>query len=578
MDSPLRSTATNSSELSTLLQNNSHDHERLGQILLKQKLIDVETLRQALKLQDTSHKKKLGEILIDIGATTHTTIQCALMESAHFPHVELDEFDIDVQALALISANLAKDMHIIPLMFHDKSVVFASDTLPDEQNHAMLRFIVDRPVTFAIAKHEEIEQAIRRWYQDFTTDQELENFEQANTELTDEQRIWNYADQLAKKAPLVRLVDSIIHDAVSQHASDIHFRPSEKSFELLFRIDGTLIQIRQFKSGLLPAVVSRIKIMSGLNIAEHRLPQDGRIKFKDGAQYIDLRISFIPMQYGESIVLRILNKNEGIRSIDEIGFNSADQERFHDLIKRSYGIILVTGPTGSGKSTTLYAALKEVARDNVNIITAEDPIEYELANTRQIQLIQQINFGFPQALRHILRHDPDVIMIGEMRDVETCKIAIESALTGHLVLSTLHTNDAAGALVRLMEIGIAPYMIQSAVIGIVAQRLVRCNCKECLCEEDVSALIRKNLNLTADEKFYRGAGCKHCHFTGFKGRMAIVELLVMNDELREHIHTGVSSHCSKVWDDNDACARNSGSAPETGFYRRGLSILHVRNR
>jgi type IV pilus assembly protein PilB len=230
-----------------------------------------------------------------------------------------------------------------------------------------------------------------------------------------------------------------------------------------------------------------------------------------------------------------------LRSISDIGFKASDKERFLDLIKRSYGIILVTGPTGSGKSTTLYAALQEVEKDNLNVITVEDPIEYELSHTRQIQINQAINFGFPQALRHILRHDPDVIMIGEMRDVETCKIAVESALTGHLVFSTLHTNDASSALVRLMEIGIAPYLIRSAVIGVLAQRLVRRNCPDCLTEENVSGLMRKNLSLDETEKFYRGSGCKNCRHTGYKGRLAIYELLVMDDELRGQINAGVAS-------------------------------------
>ncbi len=346
---------------------------------------------------------------------------------------------------------------------------------------------------------------------------------------------------MAKQAPLVQLINSIILDAINQRASDIHIRPNETTFELLYRIDGSLLSIRQFKSSLLPAVVSRIKILSSLNIAEHRLAQDGRIRIKDKSQAVDLRVSIIPVQYGESIVIRILNKKEGLRSINEIGFKPNDKEKFVDLIKRSYGIILVTGPTGSGKSTTLYAALQEVEKDRVNVITVEDPIEYELFNARQIQINPAINFGFPQALRHILRHDPDVIMIGEMRDVETCKIAVESALTGHLVFSTLHTNDASSALVRLIEIGIAPYLIRSAVIGVLAQRLVRKNCPDCLEEEKVSALMRKNLALDKNEKFYRGTGCKSCRQTGFKGRLAIYELLIMDEEIRTTINAGVAS-------------------------------------
>ncbi len=539
--SVLPAVVTSPAELVRYLQKNLNRHEQLGQILLKKNLIRPETLRQALQIQKSAPDRKLGDILVDIAAATQADIKSSIAESAGLPQVRLDEFAVDTHAQALISSTLAKELHVMPLMFFDDTLVIAAASLPDQQTHALLRFTADHPVFFVLSSQTEIDQAIHHWYQNFSDEQELEQLEQGNQDLIDEQHVWNHADQLAKKAPLVKLVDSILHDAITQHVSDIHFRPGEKYFELLYRIDGTLISIRQFKIGLLPAVVSRIKILSNLNIAEHRFPQDGRIKIKEGDQRVDLRISIIPMQYGESIVIRLLNKNEGLRTIDQIGFDPQDKARFHDLIKRSHGIVLVTGPTGSGKSSTLYAALTEIARDNVNIITVEDPIEYELASARQIQLMQHIDFGFPQALRHILRHDPDIIMIGEMRDIETCKIAVESALTGHLVLSTLHTNDAPSALVRLMEIGIAPYMIQSAVIGILAQRLVRCNCKACLTEEDITPLVRENLNLAADETFYRGAGCKLCHFTGFSGRMAIYELLTVNSEMRDQIHHGVAA-------------------------------------
>jgi type IV pilus assembly protein PilB len=299
--------------------------------------------------------------------------------------------------------------------------------------------------------------------------------------------------------------------------------------------------MRSLRAALLPAVVSRIKILASLDITERRLPQDGRIRLEIAEKVVDLRVSIIPVQHGESVVIRVLDKGAGLRSIEDIGFKASDKARFLDLIRRSYGIILVTGPTGSGKTTTLYAALQAVKKENVNIVTVEDPIEYELANTRQIQLLPQVDFGFPQALRHILRHDPDVIMIGEMRDLETCRIAVESALTGHLVFSTLHTNDAASTLVRLLEIGIAPYMIRSAVIGVLAQRLVRKNCPHCRVPETIDALLAENLGLRAGEKFFRGAGCEQCHFTGFAGRMAIYELMVMTDAIRSRVAEGVAS-------------------------------------
>ncbi|CAN5894442.1 ATPase, T2SS/T4P/T4SS family [soil metagenome] len=530
--------ARNCQELETLLRTQKKHHQKLGQFLLTEKLVTGDNLRLALSRQSVSPTKKLGEILIEMGFISKEDIERSVLETLDLPRVALDDFEIDTKITHLLPVELVRSLRVMPLMFHEDALILATANLPSTQSLELLRFTVEHVVQFVLASGADIDQAIKINYQAFQTVQELDI---PAPEQIDEQRIWRDAEQLAKQAPLVQLVSSIILDAINQRASDIHIRPSEKTFELLYRIDGSLLSIRQFKSSLLPAVVSRIKILSTLNIAEHRLAQDGRIRIKDKNQSVDLRVSIIPVQYGESIVIRILNKNQGLRSVDEIGFKANDKERFLDLIKRSYGIILVTGPTGSGKSTTLYAALQEVEKDNINVITVEDPIEYELANTRQIQINPAINFGFPQALRHILRHDPDVIMIGEMRDVETSKIAVESALTGHLVFSTLHTNDASSALVRLMEIGIAPYLIRSAVIGVLAQRLVRRNCPDCLEEERISTLVRNNLMLDEHEKFYHSTGCKSCRQTGFKGRLAIYELLVMNDELRAHINAGVAS-------------------------------------
>ncbi|MDO8651981.1 MAG: ATPase, T2SS/T4P/T4SS family [Undibacterium sp.] len=563
--------ATTSVELSALLRAQKNHHQKLGQFLLEEKLVTSDNLRIALSLQKVSPSKKLGEILIEMNSIAKEEVERSVLETLDLPRVALDEFDFDTKITSLLPVELARDLHVIPLMFLDDVLILATAYLLTTQSLELLRFTVEHSVQFVLSSHDEIDRAIKTNYQAFQTVQELDIPAQ---EQIDEQRIWRDAEQLAKQAPLVQLVNSIILEAINQRASDIHIRPSEKTFELLYRVDGSLLSIRQFKNSLLPAVVSRIKILSSLNIAEHRLAQDGRIRIKDQSQSVDLRVSIIPVQYGESIVIRILNKNQGLRSVDEIGFKPNDKERFLDLIKRSYGIILVTGPTGSGKSTTLYAALQEVEKDNVNVITVEDPIEYELSNTRQIQVNQAINFGFAQALRHILRHDPDVIMVGEMRDAETCKIAVESALTGHLVFSTLHTNDASSALVRLMEIGIAPYLIRSAVIGVLAQRLVRRNCPDCLEEEEVSLLMRKNLALDQNEKFYRGSGCKNCRHTGFKGRLAIYELLVMNDELRAQINAGVAS------DDYRQLALKNGmvSLPVNGVEQartRQVSIAEV---
>jgi len=536
-----RRISRNAAELEAVLRERAHDHIKLGQLLLRERVISADTLRIALDRQRATPARKLGEILSDMGALTAAQAEHAINASLDLPVAKLAEFDFDPVALPLVPLELARKHHLIPLMFHQHMLVLAISALPDAATRELLGFAVERPLLYVFSTREEIDLAITRNVQLWSDTPLFSDAVVSTPEQIAQQLMWQEADQLARQQPMVKLVDSVLSEAIQQHASDIHVRPGETQFEILYRIDGTLIPVRDLPKPLLAALVSRIKILARLNIAEHRLPQDGRIGYTSDKRQVDMRVSMIPVQYGESVVIRLLDKSIGLRSVGEIGFGAADQARFLDLIRRSYGVVLVTGPTGSGKSTTLYAALKEVEKENVNIITVEDPIEYDLPKSRQIQVQPVIDFSFPEALRHILRHDPDVIMIGEMRDAETCKIAVESALTGHLVFSTLHTNDAPSTLVRLMEMGVAPYMIRSAVIGVLAQRLVRCNCPHCLAAEDVDPLIRENLGLSGTEVFYRSRGCERCRMTGFSGRMAIYELLVMNDALRGSIREGVAS-------------------------------------
>jgi type IV pilus assembly protein PilB len=531
----------NAAELERALREGTQDPITIGQVLLREHAINVDTLRTALKEQHKTPNRKLGEILADMGALTRAQVEDAVTATLEFPTAQLAEFDFDPLAILLVPGEQARKYHLIPLMFHNNALVLAVHALPDSQTRELLSFMVERPIQFALSTQAEIDDAIARTYYALSETQALESLEETTPQQTDQEFMWQEADRLAQEQPVVKMVHAALTEAIAQHASDIHIRPGENSFELLYRIDGTLIGKRELPKSLLPAIVSRIKVLSRLNIAEHRLPQDGHIRFRIDKRQVDMRVSIIPVQYGESVVIRLLDKSIGLRSVDEIGFAPADRARFLDLLKRSFGVVLVTGPTGSGKSTTLYAALLEVEKENINVITVEDPIEYDLPKTRQIQVLPIINFGFPEALRYILRHDPDVIMVGEIRDGETCKIAVESALTGHLVFSTLHTNDAPSTLVRLMEMGVAPYMIRSAVIGVLAQRLVRRNCEFCLAVEDVAPLVRENLGIGPDEIFYRSRGCERCHMTGFSGRMAIYELLVMNDELRNSVKDDVGS-------------------------------------
>ena len=544
--------AKNAAELTALLDAHASSNSAYGQLFIRSdppSQQDVERSRQLIANAG-------GSIHATALAMAQLTIQAVL----DLPKVDIAQFDLSAKAISRITSAVAERFRIVPLMLWRDTVVLAVAEIPDDDALRVLRFVLQHHFLIVDASAVAIDETIHRLYRSALEAEELRSLTELALEQEqhigqDESRLWRDAEHVAKQAPIVNLVDSLMRKGVELHASDIHIRPSKNEFEVLFRIDGTLVPIRSLRAALLPAVVSRIKILATLDITERRLPQDGRIRLEVTRQPVDLRISIIPMQFGESVVIRILDKSAGLRSIDEIGFKEQDKARFLDLIRRSYGIILVTGPTGSGKTTTLYAALQAVKKENVNIITVEDPIEYELEKTRQIQLLPQINFGFPDALRHILRHDPDVIMIGEMRDLETCKIAVESALTGHLVFSTLHTNDAASTLVRLIEIGIAPYMIRSAVIGVLAQRLVRKNCPHCRIPESIDPLLRENLGLLPTDRFLKGAGCEHCHFTGFSGRMAIYELMVMTDKIRNLVDAGVAS------DEFRTLAIDSGMVP-----------------
>ena len=482
----------------------------------------------------------------------------------HVPVVVLTEFDPQLQALQSVPADMAARLNVLPLMREgDLLMVALADALDAEQQH-LIRFVTQCRVVAVLGAAGDIQQAIGRCYTSHSDSDELESLAISEMETgseEEEMRVWSEAEVLARQAPIVRLVSNLLADAVSRRASDIHIRPGQKTFEVLFRINGTLVPVRRLRRALLPPVVGRIKILASMNSSEHRLPQDGRIRINESGAGIDLRISIIPSQFGESVVIRVLARTADMRSLDAIGFEHADLARLRDLLRRSMGIVLVTGPTGSGKTTTLYAALQEVVRQNVNIITVEDPIEYELENVIQIQVNPVIDFGFPKALRHILRHDPDVILIGEMRDYETAKIAVESALTGHLVFSTLHTNDAPSALVRLIEMGVEPYLIRSAVIGVLAQRLVRTNCPHCRVVEPVDTLMRNNLDIGPEDVFWRGAGCDRCHGTGFSGRQAIYELLVMDKQLAERVDVGVSADVYR----DSALASRMHSLPANGI-------------
>ena len=508
----------------------------LGNLLLECGVITPSQLEKALSHQhEHPELGRLGQVLLELKMISAERLGLTLAQQLGIAQVSLENFDIPPECVKLVPESLARRYLVVPLMLDGERLIVASpDPTHCELLH-LLGFVTGKPVEAVLANANEVEQAISRLYASATAHELPEN------EASEQSLSLHRIKQLAEDPPTVRFVDSLLEEAISRRASDIHLRPGEHDVVILLRIDGVLLEIRRVKHSNLSAIVSRIKIIGGMNIAERRLPQDGRHMVRQGDRTIDLRLSIMPTVHGESVVIRILDTRQSLKTLDQIGFNGRDVERFRDLISHNQGIVLVTGPTGSGKSTTLYAALNGIKSSGVNIITVEDPVEYQIDGIRQIQVKPQIGYTFARALRHILRHDPDVIMVGEIRDQETAMMATESALTGHLVLSTLHTNSAATTITRLLEIGIAPYLLNASLLGVLAQRLVRRNCPHCLVEEEVSAHVRSTLGLSSDEPFYVGSGCEHCRNLGFAGRVAAYELLEVTPALRALIEPSVSA-------------------------------------
>jgi type IV pilus assembly protein PilB len=461
----------------------------------------------------------------------------ALAEILGFPYVNLRDTQIDDAILSLIPAEFARKNDVMPLKLTHSHLTVAMANPRRLDIFQALGFITGLTIDVVVATSKDVQWAVRHYYGVQDDELALESISGRVYDAAEELEL----ARLGSENAIVRLVNNVIRDAIDRKASDIHLRPRAKNVELIYRMDGTLTTIRFISKSLLPAMVSRIKILGGMNIAERRVPQDGRSCVRSSKNTVDLRISIMPTVEGESVVIRLLNSQVGLKSIAELGFSAHDEDIFRDLLHKSNGIFLVTGPTGSGKSTTLYAALGEVKKQNVNIITVEDPVEYHMDGIEQIQINHGTGYTFARALRNILRHDPDVILVGEIRDQETGKIAVESALTGHLVLSTLHTNNAAGAITRLLEMGIEPYLLNGCLLGVLAQRLVKVNCQNCLAVEPVDTLARQSLNVPKDEVFYYGTGCDKCNKTGVSGRMAVYELLRINPSIKAIIKHEVAT-------------------------------------
>lgn len=511
---------------------------RLGEILVRDGVLSEPDLNTALSQQATDPAIRIGQLLLDQGKLTEAQLYRALAERMQVPFVGLLEFDFDPAAIGLLTPDLARRHGVVPLYIENDVLVVATDNPANTDLLDILSFATGHMVSLTVATPEEIDYAISSFYAPFdeeTVRQEAERLKGSDKDSSDARHL----QKLGREKPVVRLVHNILLDAIRRRASDIHIRPLEHTADLIFRIDGNLIKVRDFPRAMLLSIVNRIKILGGMDIAERRLPQDGRARIVNRGKIIDLRLSVIPAIHGESVVIRILDISNGMRKLEQIGFHPDDEQRVRNLLHQNQGLVLVTGPTGSGKSTTLYAAMQEVDRDNVNIITVEDPVEYHLNGINQIQVNPQTGYTFARALRHILRHDPDVIMVGEIRDGETARMAVESALTGHLVLTTLHTNSAATSVTRLLEIGVDGYLVSATLSAVLAQRLVRLNCPHCKVEEEPSDSVRQELGVAAEESFSQGSGCEHCFNTGFHGRRAVYELLVLSPAIRSMVKPGV---------------------------------------
>ncbi|MDH3292070.1 MAG: type IV-A pilus assembly ATPase PilB [Gemmatimonadota bacterium] len=520
--------------------------ERLGELLVREGLLTREQLLGALEEQRRTGMR-LGYVLVKLGLIQELEITKMLARQYRIPAVDLSRFEVDPKIIKLIPAEIAVKHDVLPLKREGRTLTVA---MAEPTNVAViedLKFVTRFDIFPVIAGEFTLRTAIERYYEQ--TDAQLEtllkDMEDEDLEVIEEEQDEDAPTQVADDAPVVKLINGILTDAVRRGASDIHIEPFEKEIRVRYRVDGALLEVMKPPVKLRAALTSRVKIMSNLNIAERRVPQDGRIKLKMGSRVIDFRVSTLPVIHGEKIVLRILDKGNLTLDLQKFGFEPKAEKDLMRAILNPYGMVLVTGPTGSGKTTTLYSALSRINTMEVNIMTAEDPVEYNIHGINQVLVRTDIGMTFAAALRAFLRQDPNIIMVGEVRDLETGSIAIKAALTGHLVLSTLHTNDAPSTVTRMVDMGIEPFNVASAINLIVAQRLVRRICESCKQEHQYSPEELSVLGISEREAtgitFYKGAGCDACGDTGYKGRQGLYEVMAMSPEVRRMILRGGST-------------------------------------
>ena len=483
--------------------------------------------------------KPIIEIVENFGILSEDQILELIADSLGTVVWDFKSADIDQKIIEMVDDNTARSYGVVPVAFEDDMLKIAVKDPFDFQTMDALSFLLGHPLQAVVCKIDQLERALNRYYPEKEEDINSIIQEMGHKEFDEDSDVRDLEDA-ANEAPIIRFVDVVMQQAIRDRASDIHFEPLEKYFRIRYRVDGALYEMPPPPKSMAIPVISRVKIISGLNISERRRPQDGRIQLRVGGRPIDLRVSCLPTSYGESVVLRVLDRTVVNLDLEALGLSDSILKQLRELIHLPNGILLVTGPTGSGKTTTLYSALKEINDPADKLLTAEDPVEYDIEGIMQVPINDAVGMTFGKALRAFLRQDPDRILVGEIRDFETAQIAIEASLTGHFVFSTLHTNDSASTVTRLIDMGVEPFLICSSLSGVLSQRLIRRVCSNCKVEYEPTDEDLERLQLTREEvaghKFCYGKGCKKCNNTGYKGRKAIVELMVIDNSIRELIY------------------------------------------
>ncbi|OGP63580.1 MAG: hypothetical protein A2V65_06845 [Deltaproteobacteria bacterium RBG_13_49_15] len=524
---------------------------KLGEYLLLSGIINQKTLDHVLELQKTQ-KKKIGQILIDLGIVDDIVIAKALAQQLKIPYMRLTNMPISKEAIELVPAALVEENVLVPIQIKNKKLTIAMANPLNVYAIDDLRFVIKMPIEIVVAPESDVLEIIEKQYRrkrssmldmgfSAETDESIEIIRPAKESEENIQDLLN----IAELPPVIRFVNTIIADAIKLNASDIHIEPQHDSVVIRYRVDGVMREIMKTDKHVHPPLVSRIKIISNLDISIRMKPQDGKTQVKVGAKRYDLRVSSLPTSYGEKITIRILNPATALLTLEELGFLQDSLKNFTEAIQKPQGIILVTGPTGSGKTSTLYASINKLNSPEVNIITVEDPVEYDITGVNQVQINPKAGISFAAGLRSILRQDPDIVLVGEIRDNETAGIAFQAALTGHLVFSTLHTNDAPSAVTRLLDLGVDAFLIPDALVAVLGQRLVRKICNKCKepFNPDPKTIERIHSYLPKDSQahFWHGKGCESCQFSGYSGRIAIFEILMITSSVKEVIASGISS-------------------------------------